>query len=323
MFTIGKQPTLLEMMPFALMPHGYCFLWNVPLTLMHVVADGAIAGAYLSIPALMYLNRHRVTASMRSLLVMFALFIFTCGVGHALAVWNIWQGHYWVEGVWKLLTASISLLTAWELRRTLPHLLGFPQRLRDSEAQALTDRLTNVCNRRGLELAFEKIAATFPEQRGVGHVLMLVDLDGFKAVNDTYGHSMGDQVLQSVAQILSQQTRAVDTVARLGGDEFAVILMGCSLGRSYQIAEAIRREVATVVPQLKQLGDLQVTASIGLVSIGYGDGFKAVFDLADQALYHSKDQGRDRITCQSWVAATAEKPPGPDGMTDVDIPEGC
>ncbi|WP_008310754.1 GGDEF domain-containing protein [Leptolyngbya sp. PCC 6406] len=295
-------------MPFALMPHGYCFLWNRPLTLIHVLGDSAIAIAYFSIPTMMYLNRDRATEAIRPIIILFTLFILSCGIGHVFSAWNIWYGNYWLEGFWKLIIASISLWTAWVLVKTLPKFMGLHKHLQETELLALTDTLTGLKNRRGIEWAFEQIQATFADNSSLGHVLMLVDLDGFKGVNDTYGHATGDLVLKTVAHILCCRTRAVDTVGRFGGDEFAVILVGCSLVRSYQIAEDIRTAIAAITlpansssapescPQPPTPKASLVTASIGLLSLSANPKFDEAYNSADMALYRSKQEGRDRTT---------------------------
>lgn len=287
-------------MMLALMPHGYCFLWNRSLTLMHVLADVAIAGAYLSIPIMMFLQRHRVTARIRPLLILFAAFILSCGIGHTLSAWNIWHGDYWIEGGWKVVTATISIWTALELTRQFPFIMGLQQRLEDTEQLAYTDALTGLKNRHGLKSTLQNVQSAF-ENRPVNHVLMVMDVDNFKCINDRFGHAVGDRVLQGISQILSEQTRAVDTVARLGGDEFAVILVGCTADRGQIIAENIRAAVArlNILPQDAPHPACQswVTISIGLALIDEATTFEQAYQAADTALYRCKNAGRNRI-CQ-------------------------
>jgi len=282
----------------ALMPHGYCFLWNIPLTLLHALSDGAIAIAYLSIPAMMYIHRDRATSEVRLVIMMFAAFILFCGVGHMLSAWNIWHGSYWFEGTWKVGTAVISVLTAFKLWQTLPNIMGIHSKLTETELLANTDHLTGLRNRRGLEQAFKRLAL-MEATSGSRNILMLVDLDNFKQVNDTCGHEVGDRLLQTVSQTLTRHTRTTDVTARIGGDEFAIILVGCSVPRSYAIAETIRQAVAQItlegVSPLNQ-SDALVTASIGLLPISPGQSFQDVFRVVDGLLYTSKQEGRNRIT---------------------------
>jgi diguanylate cyclase (GGDEF)-like protein len=89
---------------------------------------------------------------------------------------------------------------------------------------ASQDPLTGIANRRGLEAALDSLTYS---AEAVKHTLILIDLDGFKAINDTYGHTTGDRLLQTVAQVLREQIRAIDLAARLGGDEFALLMVGC------------------------------------------------------------------------------------------------
>lgn len=288
-------------MIFGLMPHGYCFLWNIWLTSLHAISDGAIAIAYFSIPTVMYLNRDRATEEIRPLVLMFAAFILSCGIGHIIAAWNIWHGNYWVEGTWKLVIAAISLATAWELRGKIPHIMGFHRQLSETEVLANTDRLTGLVNRRGLERAFVQLSNFSTAAPQEGHVLMLIDLDHFKQINDSYGHLVGDRLLQSVAQVLNRHTRSADIVARLGGDEFAIVLVGCSLPKGNLIAKAILSEIAQLsldgVPPSRAHTSL-ITASIGLhrLCLPIETSFEAIFQQADKLLYDSKHGGRDRIT---------------------------
>lgn len=289
------------MMVLGLMPHGYCFLWNTWLTFLHTLSDSAIALAYFSIPTMMYLNRDRANAEVRPLLVMFVAFILSCGVGHVLSVWNIWHGNYWLEGSWKVVIATVSLATAWQLRRTLPTLMGFHQRLSETELLANTDRLTGLANRRGLEKAIQRLPLLKTPTPTPRDVLMLIDLDHFKSINDTYGHLVGDRLLQSVAQVLNRHTRATDVVARLGGDEFAVLLVGCSLPRGKTIAERIRQGIAQITLEGINPADdaaTLVTASIGLqcFSSDQQQTFEEIFQPIDRLLYASKNAGRDRVT---------------------------
>lgn len=298
----------------SLMPHGYCFLWNNLLTGLHTVGDGAIAVAYFSIPAMMYRHRHRATETMYPLVVLFSLFILACGVGHLLSAWNIWHGNYWVEGSWKMVTATISLMTAGVLYTSLASIMGVHQRLQETEQLTLTDTLTGVYNRRGLQVAYEQAQAALTQASDLRQVLMLIDLDGFKDINDRYGHAVGDGVLDAVAEILQTHTRALDTVARLGGDEFAVLLIGCGLEQGQQIAEDMRRDIATLRPAAvppSSHGETVatatilkpaiattplVTASIGLMEISTRLAFGDAYRTTDEALYRSKHKGRNRVT---------------------------
>ena len=134
--------------------------------------------------------------------------------------------------------------------------------------------------------------------------MIVGDLDHFKAVNDTAGHTTGDAVLRDVAQLLRTQLRAFDLAYRIGGEEFLVLLPGSGLTQSGVIAEQLRRAVAVATFG----GEQRLTISFGVAASEPGGEFDypAVFATADAALYEAKDDGRNRVrgAAQS-LAATA------------------
>lgn len=278
----------------ALMPHGSCFLWDPWLTSLHVASDLAVLGAYFSIPLLLLINRRHIDAQIRPMLLLFAAFIFSCGVGHGLRVWNIWHANYWFEGSWTLITASVSLYTAWQLKTLVPQMLNTHRDLVDTRELIKQDPLTGIANRRGLEAA---LAALTNQPGRTDHSLILVDLDGFKAVNDTYGHSAGDQLLQGVGEVLRAQSRTIDVAARLGGDEFALLLVGCSLAEAIDKAEIIRQRIQQIkLHDLAQLnGHTLISASIGVSNLTPGQELTQSYQKADAALYQAKQNGKNQV----------------------------
>jgi diguanylate cyclase (GGDEF)-like protein len=160
------------------------------------------------------------------------------------------------------------------------------------ETMAATDELTGIPNRRAF---LERVAAAV-ESAAWGHqtVVCLVDLDGFKGVNDTAGHQAGDTMLKAVSSVLCGAVRETDTVARLGGDEFAV-LAGVSVTCSGEmLAERLRSVVAAVG------SDWHVTASVGVAEVEAGDDVEELLHRADAAMYRSKSAGGDRVTTLSF-----------------------
>lgn len=167
----------------------------------------------------------------------------------------------------------------------------------ERELQYLADHdsLTGLFNRRRFAAELEREIAAAQRYKNGGAVLIL-DLDRFKDVNDTLGHSAGDQLLAAAARAIEGRLRATDIVGRLGGDEFGVILPHADEQRAILVAESLREIVHTVVPVGAGLG--RVTASVGIVNFGtQGDerGGERVVTDADSAMYAAKQSGRDRV----------------------------
>ncbi len=164
-----------------------------------------------------------------------------------------------------------------------------------AEEQAFTDTLTGVKNRRALDYVLRRHAAA-----GDRFTLMLLDLDWFKAVNDTLGHAAGDYVLQQVARVLTEETRGQDVVARVGGDEFVLVLRDLTEPAQLErLAARIIRRVSR--PILFQGERCQVSASIGMAPSDFYEApnVETMHRDADTALYISKHHGRGCATVVS------------------------
>lgn len=162
------------------------------------------------------------------------------------------------------------------------------------EFMATIDELTGLLNRRALVATIEKEIHRIHRTREPG-VLMMLDFDHFKVVNDTYGHDAGDRVLCNVAQIARHCLRESDTLGRLGGEEFAALLPDTSLEGARVLAERLRAAVAAAETCYEQ-DRIQITLSIGLYPLGPAE--KSASDVlrrVDQALYKAKALGRNRI----------------------------
>nr|WP_258571096.1 diguanylate cyclase [Flavimaribacter sediminis] len=156
--------------------------------------------------------------------------------------------------------------------------------------EAVTDPLTGLLNRRG----FTRIIDHLPEKtlNSAGAVLV-VDLDRFKMINDTYGHDTGDSVLVSVAKQLQSCVRKSDVLARFGGEEFVIVLPETSEVEARQVAERLRETVCAIRVTLDS-DALPVTTSIGGHWDGNGINLLTALRLADRALYRAKQEGRNR-----------------------------
>ncbi len=160
--------------------------------------------------------------------------------------------------------------------------------------QASHDSLTGLVNRRELE---RRLAHLLDASHGQGrqHVLLYIDLDNFKVVNDSCGHAAGDELLRSLTGLMATKIRGSDTLARVGGDEFAALLETCPLDQGLRIANAIR-EVVRDFRFVWEGRSFAVGASIGLVPIDAASGdIASVLTAADQCCYEAKNKGRDRV----------------------------
>jgi diguanylate cyclase (GGDEF)-like protein len=154
----------------------------------------------------------------------------------------------------------------------------------------MQDKLTNVGNRRALDEMMENIRCSVGDhspQMG----LLLLDLDHFKRVNDTWGHQEGDRVLQDFSQLLATRLRRGDHIFRFGGEEFIVILGNTGLDGAVSLAEEFRLMVAAA--QLGPASDL--TVSIGVAGLEPGETMDACLSRADSALYEAKKSGRNLV----------------------------
>lgn len=157
--------------------------------------------------------------------------------------------------------------------------------------EALTDALTLVANRRAFDKALGDACRAMAEQ-GTPATIMMIDIDHFKSLNDSYGHQAGDAVLRGVAQILRQRIPAENLVARYGGEEFAVVFPTAHAEQVMRVAERARRAVGEGTFDFEGLS-LHVTVSGGLAELLPGETVASVIGRSDDALYVSKGQGRN------------------------------
>ena len=158
--------------------------------------------------------------------------------------------------------------------------------------------LTGLLNRRGFDAT---LRAQVEAHRGGNPVtraplaLIMIDLDGFKTINDRYGHAAGDDVLRGVAELVVQNTRTQDYVARLGGDEFAIILPNCDMQAAVTFADRIRAALARQ-PLLAAGARAEIALSQGVVELHADDADVSAFlARADAACYRAKSEGRGAI----------------------------
>jgi diguanylate cyclase (GGDEF)-like protein len=172
-------------------------------------------------------------------------------------------------------------------------LLDFKNYLDSCEEAAFTDHLTGLANRRRFERQLEReVSRTRRFNRPF--CLLLLDIDLFKRVNDTYGHDVGDDVIRRLGNALQAGTRGIDTAARVGGEEFGVILTETDFAHGLEVAQRLRASISEMdVPVAGR-----ITVSVGLAEFNAASrDARELFNAADAALYEAKRRGRDRVCC--------------------------
>ena len=173
------------------------------------------------------------------------------------------------------------------------------ERLAYLEGLSVTDELTTVLNRRGFLTELTRAIAA-ASRGGPQGVLIVCDLDGFKAVNDLYGHRAGNEVLRQVAAGLRRRVRKNDVVGRLGGDEFALLLIGASLPNARRKCLSLARSLGTTPPEIDGL-PIPLNASFGLAHYDGSEDQEALLHRADMAMYAQKRSSRE-VKCSDTDA---------------------
>ena len=309
----------------SLMPHGHCLLWRPDLLFLHVTGDVLTVTAYALIPlALIRLVLKRTDLAFNWIFIMFAAFIFLCGVTHFISLINIWHGYYLIAGIAKFSTGIVSVSTAIMCWKLLPKALEFPsnnefrikneqlllaqqaliesnhlledrvfQRTKELEHIAQTDALTGLLNRGGLmnRLTLE-INRTNRYKHGLS--LLMIDLDHFKQVNDNHGHPAGDCVLSELGAILTKACRISDGIGRYGGEEFLIVLPETGVVKARELADRIRLSIMEYSFCQSTSLDLSLTCSIGVTQLKNDQALPDILKTVDEALYSAKTQGRNR-----------------------------
>lgn len=165
------------------------------------------------------------------------------------------------------------------------------------ENLATTDDLTGAVNRRQLFSYVDQFCQLAKRYETPLSVIFF-DLDHFKAVNDTYGHAAGDEVLQKTTDVVQSLLRDTDILARYGGEEFCILVPETDRDNACQLAERIRQAVAESSVELRSGETLQVTVSMGVATYCGNEQASALVDRADQGAYEAKQNGRNCVVCQ-------------------------
>ncbi len=173
------------------------------------------------------------------------------------------------------------------------------QDLEKSQQEAQTDVLTSLLNKRGFEKRFE-LERIRAKQNEIPFSLIMVDIDHFKKVNDSFGHLVGDSLLKSIANLLKSHLRKNDIASRYGGEEFLILLPETGIQGAKAAAQKIRDTLATKEWKLKETGKPmgKITVSMGIALYKLNEPEEALIKRVDDALYLAKNRGRDQIVTQ-------------------------
>lgn len=167
------------------------------------------------------------------------------------------------------------------------------KRFRGLRSMMVRDSLTGLLNHSTTKQFLEnELGRARRAQKPV--IFAMIDLDNFKNINDTYGHSVGDLVIKSVARILKQRLRSTDIIGRMGGEEFSAVLYGTTAGKAEIIFNEIRVSFSEIVHETEK-GPVSVTLSCGLAEFPKYDTSSKLIEAADRALYQSKESGRNQV----------------------------
>jgi diguanylate cyclase (GGDEF)-like protein len=175
------------------------------------------------------------------------------------------------------------------------------ERIAYLESLSVTDELTGLLNRRGFMWELQRTLAT-AKRTGPQGILLLCDLDGFKSVNDCWGHAAGDEVLRRAAAVLAARTRRSDIVARIGGDEFAVVLVGAGLVSARRKAQVLAAKIVDAAAGAVEGERVAIGVSFGFAAFAGEEAEEDLLGQADLAMYGAK---RRKYAARSTAALNA------------------
>ncbi|HNQ92475.1 MAG TPA: GGDEF domain-containing protein [Alphaproteobacteria bacterium] len=189
----------------------------------------------------------------------------------------------------RILGTAMALLSQIqsELDQSRRQIRTLKKQISKLEETATTDMLTGLKNRRGFEQAFDAELDRVRRGNSSGGILLIIDMDNFKGINDTHGHAAGDACLKLVGQVLSLEIRDMDTAARLGGDEFVVLMADTA-------ADAMLSRIQSLIWKLNNLSliwdgeEVRISASIGMKPYSKNNRAAEIFAAADHAMYANK-----------------------------------
>ncbi|MBN2895319.1 MAG: GGDEF domain-containing protein [Campylobacterales bacterium] len=218
------------------------------------------------------------------------------GVLFTLGIWGLfrWENPDWnLIALMRFIVASLVLLLVVYVTE-----YAFERMQRNLERLSIIDPLTGLYNRRKIDTLLSQ-ALEESLRHNAPFSLCILDIDNFKQINDTFGHVVGDRVLQQLSALLQNELRTLDTVGRWGGEEFIIIMRRCGTKEALMVLERLRAHIETYPFE----SALKVTCSFGLHGVMQGSGDKQqLISCADRALYSAKSEGKNRVALYAPAA---------------------
>jgi diguanylate cyclase (GGDEF)-like protein len=256
------------------------FLFAAAYEFWHARADRLTARG----PLIVLLVLHAVSSTIGAI----DSFLHQATAVAGIAILHSWLGFVHLETLAFVVGTSIFTVAMARERNEMQHRIA-----------AATDALTGVATRRAFYEEGEGLVRSAVENN-TALAIILFDLDGFKSINDTFGHGPGDEVLKRFGAAALKTLRSSDLIGRLGGEEFGAILPGASVGAAYVAAERIRVAFANACGEVGD-GTIKATVSAGIAASQTGSTLDSLVQAADLALYRAKLQGRDRVEVGAQV----------------------
>lgn len=279
----------------------YYFVAFVPSLVARIVVVSACSCVCMTAAGLTMYRRapkdrpkgHYLLAGIFFLVVVFVALRAMFFAQFAGSVKNLLDTTSWMSGVFPIISGILPLIG------TTAFLLVCAERLQGQwERAAATDFLTGLPNRRAIT-GHAEVAFSLAKRNHTGFAVAVIDIDHFKAVNDRFGHDVGDQALKHIADTLARECRGPLRVGRQGGEEFVVILEGVTAAVAGNVAERLRQSIEAMPFSAKGKA-VTLTASLGVSAISANDtSYEAMLTRADLALYAAKSGGRNQVASSS------------------------
>ena len=170
----------------------------------------------------------------------------------------------------------------------------FDNKITEQKKNALYDSLTGCYNKKEIQIFIEKLLYTYLRYKKEPFSLLMIDIDFFKKINDTYGHLAGDKALKEMTKIVFSLIRQSDFFGRYGGEEFLLVLPSTKITGAIKLAKRIKDSIENHIFEFDK-NDIKFTVSIGVTSVGLNDDYESLISRVDEALYEAKHKGRNRI----------------------------